>query len=159
MTEKTYGFNEAGREEYKKIAREVARRMQNEKPHRARWQGGRSGSDAIVTTIRFRIVGSDPASFTVLGFVLAWDGDRDFDEYDVQDDVNGPGQIPLGVVEVCDPMGTFFDEPDDELFNRTGWARRMYSPGPNACNTEYPPYPTRWEVFSLSCRRRTCRTF
>jgi hypothetical protein len=109
-----------------------------------------------VTTIRFRVVGSDPSSFTVLGFVMAWDGDQGFNRYDIQDDVNGEGQEPLGVVEVCDPMGCFFDEPADELFNRTGWARRMYSEDASACRSSYPPYPTLWEVFSLCCKRRTC---
>ena len=122
-----------------------------------RWEILEVGISSKVTTIRFRIVGSDPASFNVLGFVLAWDGDYGFDQLDVQDDVNGPGQIPLGVVEVCDPMGCFFDEPSDELFNRTGWARRMYSDQGSLCRPAYPPYPTLWEVFSLCCKRKACR--
>lgn len=111
-----------------------------------------------VTTIRFRIVGSDPADFKVLGKVLAWDGDQGFTRYNIQDDVNGEGQEPLGVVEVCDPLGCFFDEPSDELFNRTGWARRMYSEEGDGCRSTYPPYPTLWEVFSLCCKRKTCYT-
>jgi hypothetical protein len=122
-----------------------------------RWEILEVGISSKVTTIRFRIVGSDSASFNVLGFVLAWDGDYGFDQLDIQDDVNGPGQIPLGVVEVCDPTGCFFDEPPDELFNRVGWARRMYSGTPDNCRSVYPPYPTLWEVFSLCCKRKACR--
>jgi len=43
MSDEIIVFNREGAEQYKKIAREVARRMQNETPHRARWQqnGGR----------------------------------------------------------------------------------------------------------------------
>jgi hypothetical protein len=118
---------------------------------------GGGGIPPKVTTIRFRIDASDPGSFTVLGFVLAWDGDQNFDRFDIQDDVNGPGQEPLGVVEICDPHGCFFDEPPDELFNRTGWARRMYSNEPGSCRTGYPPYKTLWEVFSLCCKRKLCK--
>jgi hypothetical protein len=122
-----------------------------------RWEVLEVGISSKVTTIRFRIVSSDPADFMVLGKVLAWDGDSGFDRFDIQDDVNGPGQIPLGVVEVCDPTGCFFDEPPDELFDRTGWARRMYSEEGDGCRSRYPPYPTLWEVFSLCCKRKACR--
>lgn len=44
MTSKVIGFNEDGYEQYKKIAREVTRRMMNEGPHRARWQQLRGGA-------------------------------------------------------------------------------------------------------------------
>lgn len=43
MTEPAIGFNKDGYEEYKKIAREVNRRMMNEKPHRGRWQQKEQG--------------------------------------------------------------------------------------------------------------------
>jgi hypothetical protein len=115
-----------------------------------------AGIPPKVTTIRFRVDASDPESFTILGFVLAWDGDQNFDRFDIQDDVNGPDMEPLGVVEICDPHGCFFDEPQDELFARTGWARRMYSSEPGHCRTGYPPYKTLWEVFSLCCKRKRC---
>jgi len=55
MAENLIGFNEAGAEQYKKIAREVTRQMQNETPHRARWQqsrGGGGGSQRIWFVIR-----------------------------------------------------------------------------------------------------------
>ena len=56
MSDEIIVFNREGAEQYKKIAREVARRMQNETPHRARWQqqkgggggGGSAGSCACV---------------------------------------------------------------------------------------------------------------
>jgi hypothetical protein len=38
------GFNEEGYEQYKKVAREVTRRMMNQGPHRARWQQLRGGN-------------------------------------------------------------------------------------------------------------------
>ena len=43
MTEPAIGFNKEGYEEYKKIAREVNRRMMNEKSHRGRWQQKEQG--------------------------------------------------------------------------------------------------------------------
>jgi len=38
MTDPVYGFNDEGKRQYEKIAREVTRRMMNETPHRGRWQ-------------------------------------------------------------------------------------------------------------------------
>lgn len=50
----TIGFNEEGYDEYKKISREVSRRMMNEMGHRGRWQqkeGGSGGGHTIWFTI------------------------------------------------------------------------------------------------------------
>jgi hypothetical protein len=44
MTEPAIGFNKEGYDEYKQIAREVSRRIMNEKSHRGRWQQKESGS-------------------------------------------------------------------------------------------------------------------
>ncbi len=43
MTDVAIGFNKEGYEEYKQIAREVSRRVMNDKPHRGRWQQKEQG--------------------------------------------------------------------------------------------------------------------
>jgi len=59
MSDEIIGFNRDGAEQYKKIAREVTRRMQNETPHRARWQQKGGGGH-----VRVVIIGSLTAPVT-----------------------------------------------------------------------------------------------
>ena len=59
MSDEIIGFNREGAEQYKKIAREVARQMQNETPHRARWQQNGGGG-----SVRVVIIGSLTAPAT-----------------------------------------------------------------------------------------------
>lgn len=70
------GFNTEGYEQYKKIAREVTRRMHNEMPHRARWQQARGGSGGG-HTIWFEITSvlcpdTDDVAQTTLVVTATW---------------------------------------------------------------------------------------
>jgi len=109
-----------------------------------------------VTTIRFLVISSDPNTLTVLGEVKAWDAG--YTLYDVPGDLNAAFGLgpPLGVVEVCDPSGCYFDEPYDMLFGRMGWAKYTSSLTADSCRTGYPPFPPKWEVFSLCCAKPLC---
>lgn len=116
----------------------------------------KSSSGSGVTTIRFLVISSDPTTLTVLGEVKAWDAG--YTLYDVPGDLNAAFGLgpPLGVVEVCDPSGCYFDEPYDMLFGRMGWAKYTSSLTADSCRTGYPPFPPKWEVFSLCCAKPLC---
>lgn len=48
MAEQAIGFTEDGYAQYKRIAREVTRRMQNERPQRGRWQNIATQETAVI---------------------------------------------------------------------------------------------------------------
>lgn len=116
-------------------------------------------SSGQVREIRFQIVSSDVTTATAFGEVRGWD--EGFKLPDVPGDLNTIIGIspPLGVVEICDPAGCYFDEPSDILLGRQGWARRMDSNTPDQCRRGYAPFSAKWEVFALCCRKPVCEVF
>lgn len=121
-------------------------------PLDARWNESRgvwvAGGSEGVRHIRFTIVSVTDGSSSVFGSYDAWDAGYTAD--DVPGDLNVLTGVPgrLGVVEIHDPNGCFFDEPSDELFARQGYAHYMLPIGGYS--------EPRWEVTSLCCRRLSC---
>lgn len=148
MTEPAIGFNKEGYEEYKQIAREVSRRIMNEGSHRGRWQQ-REGGGGRVTSVRFKIVSSDPTTLSGLATILAWD--YGFSKTAIPATIAGNT-----VIEICDPMGCFLNEPNVDLTDRAGVAVYRESDVPDNCRTGYAPFPGVWEVTSLCCKLLSC---
>ena len=116
-----------------------------------------AGGNNTATRIRFQIVSAQPSTFSVYGEVHSWDAGLTYAA--VPGDLNTILGIspPLGVVQICDPTGCFFDAPQDELFGREGFAIYQTGLDPSACSNQsgYPPY-TYWEVISLCCPLPSC---
>ena len=60
------------------------------------------------------------------------------------------------VAEVCDPAGCFFNEPDDQLIGRQGWARYIQPLTSTPCQPYQYNLVPEWEVFSLCCAVNDC---
>ena len=126
-------------------------------PLDVRWDDSRkvwTGGGATVTKIRFKIASSDPTTFTALADILAWDAGFGMNDVPYQ---LGTPELPIRVVEVCDPAGCFLNEPPEDLFDRAGWAMLMDGP-PAAggfCRDSYGGPPV-WEVIQLCCRPYSC---
>jgi hypothetical protein len=105
---------------------------------------GREG----VRHIKFTIVSAVDGSLSVFGSYDEWD--VGYTESDVPGDLNTLAGIspPLGVVEIFDSNGCYFDEPADELLGRSGYAHYLL---PRGSYSE-----PRWVVTSLCCRKLTC---
>lgn len=77
-------------------------------------------------------------------------------------DVFDPVIFTDGVVtvNVYDPIGCFFNEPDGQLIGRQGWARLMVPAEDSQGNvTQDPANPygvAQWEVFALCCNTQGC---
>ena len=124
-------------------------------PLDVRWDDSRkvwTGGGATVTKIRFKIASSDPTTFTALADILAWDAG--FGMNDVPYQIGTP-ELPINVVEVCDPAGCFLNEPPEDLFDRAGWAMLMDGPPGGFCRDSYGGPPV-WEVIQLCCRPYSC---
>jgi hypothetical protein len=106
-----------------------------------------------VTKIRFKIASSDPTTFTALVDILSWDAGFGINEVPYQ---IGTPDIPIRVVEVCDPAGCFLNEPKEDLFDRAGWAMLMDGSPGGFCRDGYGPFAPVWEVIQLCCRPYSC---
>jgi hypothetical protein len=118
-----------------------------------RWEVMAAGGGGSVTKIRFKIASSDPTTFTALVDILAWDAGFGINEVPYQ---IGTPDIPIRVVEVCDPAGCFLNEPKEDLFDRAGWAMLMDGSPGGFCRDGYGPFAPVWEVIQLCCRPYSC---
>lgn len=111
------------------------------------WSATGVGKEGV-RHIKFAIVSAVDGSMSVFGSYDEWD--VGYTEADVPGDLNTLAGIspPLGVVEIFDSAGCYFDEPADELFGRIGYAHYLL---PRDSYGE-----PRWVVTSLCCRRLTC---
>ena len=111
------------------------------------WVAGSSEKEGV-RHIKFTIVSAVDGSLSVFGSYDEWD--VGYTESDVPGDLNTLAGIspPLGVVEIFDSAGCYFDEPADELLGRNGYAHYLL---PRDSYGE-----PRWVVTSLCCRRLTC---
>lgn len=147
MTEPVIGFNREGAEQYKKIAREVTRRMMNETPHRARWQQRQGSTGAKI--ISFQIVSSTP-------------GDRRAQVEILQRSFSGPvfgSELEDSTVVVYDTDGCHLNEPNIDLTGRRGKAVLMLVDAEAAAlhfPDEYDPPEYYWNVLTLCCPSIIC---
>ena len=148
MADPVVGFDAKGAEQYKKIAREVMRRMMNPAQMRGRWQQ-REGSGGRVTSVRFKIVSSDPTTLSGLANIIAWD--YGFSKTQIPATIAGNT-----VIEICDPMGCFLNEPNVDLTDRAGVAVYRDADAIDNCRTGYAPFDGVWEVTSLCCKLLSC---
>ena len=134
--------------EIAQTVREVSRRMMNERQQRGRWQF-HGGSGGGITSVRFKIVSSDPTTLSGLATILAWD--YGFSKTAIPATIAGNT-----VIEICDPMGCFLNEPNVDLTDRAGVAVYRESDVADNCRTGYAPFPGVWEVTSLCCKLLSC---
>lgn len=105
------------------------------------------------TRVRFQILVPDSASRSALCHIMA----RPYGcaVADV------PGTLFDGlVIEVCDPMGCFFNETEDSLVGREGWAEYVLPiSGASHCQSGDTHYylVEEWEVYSLCCATQACQ--
>jgi len=129
MAENLIGFNEAGAEQYKKIAREVTRQMQNETPHRARWQQSRGGGGS--ERIWFMIDSVECDIYTgakTLTVIPTW--------FTGGCTAAIPGEDSYGYVEIEDVCSTLSFFTAEQLLGGTGSATRMY-PRTGTCEPKW----------------------
>lgn len=121
MTEVAIAFNEEGYGEYKQIAREVSRRIMNEKPHRGRWQQKEQGGGGH--TIWFTIDSvlcpdTDYVSETTLVVTATW--------YTAGCSKTPPGANDDGTYYVYDLCSYLNGLTPDDLEGGTGRATYHY---------------------------------
>lgn len=69
-----------------------------------------------------------------------------------------PGTVLNGdAIECCDPAGCFFNDPNDELEGREGWAEYMIPiAGSTFCQDGSYEIVPEWQVYSLCCKTDRC---
>ena len=140
-------FNADAMEEIRKTVRESQRGVRSTGSHQGRWhkKGGGGGTEMI---IQFRITSSDFCdSCTVKGRVLAIPVGAsiaslpDIDTYDNDS------------VTIYDKSGCFFNEPEEDLLNRIGFAHRLNFLEDGPCANTLGEL---WAVTSLCCDDLDC---
>lgn len=109
---------------------------------------GRGGSGRV-TSVRFKIVSSDPTTLSGLAQIIAWD--YGFSKTQIPATIVGNT-----VIEICDPMGCFLNEPNVDLTDRAGVAVYRDSDVIDNCRTGYAPFDGVWEITSLCCKLLSC---
>lgn len=135
-------------EQMAKIARENARRMMNERPHRARWQrvGGSGGGMEIIS---FSINSSDP---------LTRSADVEIRQRSFAGTVYGSTLDDTNVI-VYDTDGCYLNEPNVDLTGRLGKAVLMLVDDEAAAThfaDSYEVPEKYWNVLTLCCPHFTC---
>ena len=154
---KVYGF--ASEEDIQVVIR-AARQVRSHGPlpmrRRARYPIAVPAAVTAATTpsacdtIRFQIITADPLTRSALCLILA---------RPVSCGINDiPDTVLAGLaVEVCDPGGCYFNEPNAKMVGRDGWAKYVL-PIPSASICQVSQYYTtpEWEVFALCCAVDAC---
>jgi hypothetical protein len=145
--ERTYGFS-----------RDDASDLVNLIGSRENWypeikpRGGR-GSGKACGDVRFQILVADPLTRTALCVITARPYGCSWSDI--------PATIfDMQAIEVCDPGGCFFNEPNAKMIGREGWAKYMQPiGGASWCQGKRPYYGTQpeWEVYSLCCAVDSCK--
>lgn len=128
--------------------------------HYGKWYIDDSGSSQCHTA-RFRVLSVDEDTRVALCELLAVPAGCS--------DVPGSSLVdPFGtVLEVCDPSGCFFNEPEDEIFGRMGGAHYMLPLFETTCQpagsgsgsgtgTSGDDFVPQWEVVWLCCAPLSC---
>lgn len=143
MADAVVGFDEKGSEQYKKIAREVMRRMMNPAQMRGRWQQreGSGGGDTIWFTIDSVLCPeTDYVAETTLVVTATW--------YTAGCNKTPPGANDDGTYNVYDLCSYLYYYTAEELVGKTGRATYHY-PLTGECNP-------RWIIDDL-CGEPQCR--
>ena len=109
-----------------------------------------SGGGTSCTRVRFQVIVADAVTRTALCAIVS----RPYGcgVNDIPDTVlNGE------VVEICDPAGCFFNDPNDLLSGREGWAEYMMPvSGSTFCQDGNYVLVGEWQVYSLCCATDRC---
>lgn len=98
--------------------------------------------------VRFQVVSSDASQRTAIGEIRSRPACCGID--DIPDTAAGGT-----VIHICDPGGCFFNEPNETLIGRMGWAKYMNAID-EICDPESLSPSRQWEVFSLCCQFPEC---
>jgi len=108
---------------------------------------------AVCTTVRFRIAAPIAGTMSAICFIHAVDAGFTLADVPGKANLEFSGNPFPGTpnIIVCDPMCTFFNEPQAGLTNRLGWAKYMQPLIANTCQTNAAYLVPQWEVFALNC--------
>lgn len=114
-----------------------------------RFGGGGAGSSSC-TRVRFQVIVSDSLTRTALCAIVSRPYGCGINDI--------PGTVIDGAaVEICDPAGCFFNDPNDLLQGREGWAEYMMpESGTTFCQDGSYYLVPEWQVYSLCCATDTC---
>lgn len=115
--------------------------------HHARWYLDRQSSSSACNVIQFSVLQQDPSTRSVLAQVVGVPNGCTLADL--------PEVIGLEV-EICDPAGCFFNEPDPELFDRRGWAKYMLPLETSVCQPDENYLVPMWTVFALCPKPPEC---
>jgi hypothetical protein len=121
-----------------------------------RWEVLSGTGSGGVREIRFLIVTAFPESLKVYGQILSWDYGYSISDVPARFGFGSDGPTSLNVVEICDPAGCFFNEPEEELMGRQGSAKYTQGVRDDICRVGSAPYQGVWEVHSLCCLNPSC---
>ena len=110
--------------------------------------GGSGGPSC--TRVRFQVIVSDSLTRTALCAIVSRPYGCGINDI--------PGTVIDGAaVEICDPAGCFFNDPNDLLQGREGWAEYMMpESGTTFCQDGSYYLVPEWQVYSLCCATDTC---
>lgn len=110
-------------------------------------------SAGTCTTVRFRIAAPIAGTMSAICFIHAVDAGFTLADVPGKANLEFSGNPFPGTpnIIVCDPMCTFFNEPQAGLTNRLGWAKYMQPLIANTCQTNAAYLVPQWEVFALNC--------
>ena len=113
------------------------------------WLVAQGGSSSSCDTMRFQVVSVDALTRSALVIILASPAGCSL--CDLPDTL-----LRCTVAEVCDPQGCFFNEPNDRMIGREGWAKYMLPAVSTSCQLYPYALVPEWEVFSLCCALNDC---
>lgn len=151
MTEQGNLLGDVAVQQIQKLIRENQRRMMNLPQQRARWSGGGGSTGKSCGDVRFQILVADTLTRTALCVITARPYGCSVSDI--------PGTIMEGqAIEVCDPSGCYFNEPNPPLVGREGWAKYMMPIGGSSWCQPNPVYGMQpeWEVYALCCAVDAC---
>ena len=106
-----------------------------------------SSGGGVSRRCRFQIEAFLPETRTAICSILAVLAGQSLEEQ--------PGRDSLGLIEICDPLGCDFNEIEEDLLGRRGWATYMQPLTPTICQPNYYEIP-QWEVDKLCCPEQSC---
>lgn len=113
--------------------------------------GGTGGGSCSI--VRFRVAAPIAGTMSAICFIHAVDAGFTLADVPGLANLEFSGNPFPGTpnIIVCDPMCTFFNEPQAGLTNRLGWAKYMQPLIANTCQPNAAYLTPQWEVFALNC--------
>lgn len=104
-------------------------------------------------TVRFRVAAPIAGTMSAICFIHAVQYPFTIDDVPGLANLEFPGNPYPGTpnIIVCDPLCMCFNEPQEGLTDRLGWAHYMTPLVPNSCQPNADYLSPQWEVIVLNC--------